>query len=64
MDARSRASRGFAFITMETVSVAERCIKYLNGATLDGRVITVEKVTSLFTFCWKTCGSMLVFGFL
>ncbi|MCO5561518.1 hypothetical protein L7F22_015139 [Adiantum nelumboides] len=43
VDARSRASRGFAFITMETVTVAERCIKYLNGATLDGRVITVEK---------------------
>ncbi|KAH7437720.1 hypothetical protein KP509_05G085700 [Ceratopteris richardii] len=43
VDARSRASRGFAFITMESVTVAERCIKYLNGATLDGRVITVEK---------------------
>ena len=48
VDARSRASRGFAFITMDSVAMAEKCMKYLNGATLDGRVITVERVLYAF----------------
>ncbi|WCJ26326.1 RNA-binding (RRM/RBD/RNP motifs) family protein [Euphorbia peplus] len=42
-DPRTRESRGFAFITMETVEGAERCIKYLHRSVLEGRLITVEK---------------------
>ncbi|XVF13093.1 hypothetical protein REPUB_Repub08aG0178200 [Reevesia pubescens] len=42
-DPRTRESRGFAFVTMETVEGAERCIKYLNRSVLEGRLITVEK---------------------
>lgn len=44
-DPRSRESRGFAFVTMETVEDAERCIKYLNRSVLEGRLVTVEKVS-------------------
>lgn len=43
-DPRTRESRGFAFVTMETVDGADRCIKYLNRSVLEGRLITVEKV--------------------
>ena len=43
-DPRTRESRGFAFVTMETVEDANRCVKYLNRSVLEGRVITVEKV--------------------
>ncbi|KAL5981417.1 hypothetical protein ACLOJK_015477 [Asimina triloba] len=43
MDPRTRESRGFGFVTMETVEEAERCIKYLNRSVLEGRLITVEK---------------------
>ncbi|GBG66468.1 hypothetical protein CBR_g61511 [Chara braunii] len=43
VDPRTRESRGFGFVTMETVDDAERCIKYLNRSTLEGRIITVEK---------------------
>ncbi|XP_022760563.1 serine/arginine-rich splicing factor SR45a-like isoform X1 [Durio zibethinus] len=42
-DPRTRDSRGFAFVTMETVEDADRCIKYLNRSILEGRLITVEK---------------------
>ncbi|OVA13978.1 RNA recognition motif domain [Macleaya cordata] len=42
-DPRTRESRGFAFIMMETVEDADRCIKYLNRSVLEGRLITVEK---------------------
>ncbi|KAH8513396.1 hypothetical protein H0E87_006608 [Populus deltoides] len=42
-DPRTRESRGFAFVTMETVEDANRCVKYLNRSVLEGRVITVEK---------------------
>ncbi|GMY30367.1 serine/arginine-rich splicing factor SR45a-like [Fagus crenata] len=42
-DPRSRESRGFGFVTMETTEDAERCIKYLNRSVLEGRLITVEK---------------------
>ncbi|KAF2297829.1 hypothetical protein GH714_003809 [Hevea brasiliensis] len=42
-DPRTRESRGFAFVTMETVDDADRCIKYLNRSVLEGRLITVEK---------------------
>ncbi|KAF5478221.1 hypothetical protein F2P56_004802 [Juglans regia] len=43
-DPRTRESRGFGFITMETNEDAERCIKYLNRSVFEGRLITVEKV--------------------
>ncbi|XP_043717354.1 serine/arginine-rich splicing factor SR45a-like [Telopea speciosissima] len=42
-DPRTRESRGFAFVTMETVEDADRCIKYLNRSVLEGRLITVQK---------------------
>lgn len=44
LDPRTRESRGFGFVTMDRLEDAERCIKYLNRSTLEGRVITVEKV--------------------
>eukprot|EP01018_Ginkgo_biloba_P001732 Gb_39431 [translate_table: standard] len=43
VDPRTRESRGFGFVTMDTLEDAERCVKYLNRSTLEGRVITVEK---------------------
>lgn len=44
VDPWTRESRGFGFVTMETVKEADRCVKYLNRSVLEGRVITVEKV--------------------
>ncbi|WVZ10011.1 hypothetical protein V8G54_014541 [Vigna mungo] len=44
VEPRTRISRGFAFITMDTVEDANRCIKYLNQSVLEGRYITVERV--------------------
>ncbi|CAL9074814.1 unnamed protein product [Musa acuminata var. zebrina] len=43
VEPRTRASRGFAFVTMDTTEDADRCIKYLNQSILEGRCITVEK---------------------
>ncbi|KAH9311073.1 hypothetical protein KI387_026108, partial [Taxus chinensis] len=43
VDPRTRESRGFGFVTMSTLEDAERCVKYLNRSTLEGRIITVEK---------------------
>ncbi|XP_050369426.1 serine/arginine-rich splicing factor SR45a isoform X2 [Argentina anserina] len=43
VDPWTRESRGFGFVTMENVDVADRCIKYLDRSVLEGRVITVEK---------------------
>ncbi|CAN0910480.1 Serine/arginine-rich splicing factor SR45a [Linum grandiflorum] len=42
-DPRSKESRGFAFVTMESKDDADRCIKYLNRSVLEGRLVTVEK---------------------
>ena len=44
VDPWTRESRGFGFVTLETVEEADRCVKYLNRSVLEGRVITVEKV--------------------
>lgn len=44
VEPRTRISRGFAFVTMESAEDAERCIKYLNQSVLEGRYITVERV--------------------
>ncbi|KAI8541089.1 hypothetical protein RHMOL_Rhmol08G0036000 [Rhododendron molle] len=43
VEPRTRASRGFAFISMDTPEDAERCIKRLHQSVLDGRCITVER---------------------
>nr|XP_010918157.1 serine/arginine-rich splicing factor SR45a isoform X2 [Elaeis guineensis] len=43
VEPRTRVSRGFAFVTMDTVEDADRCVKYLNQSVLEGRYITVEK---------------------
>ncbi|CAN0918896.1 Serine/arginine-rich splicing factor SR45a, partial [Linum grandiflorum] len=49
VEPRTRISRGFAFVTMDNVDDANRCVKYLNQSVLEGRYITVEKV--LFSGC-------------
>ncbi|XP_074310297.1 serine/arginine-rich splicing factor SR45a-like isoform X1 [Silene latifolia] len=46
-DPHTKESRGFAFITMETVEGAERYLKNLNRSVLEGRLITVEKQIEL-----------------
>ncbi|XP_047321035.1 serine/arginine-rich splicing factor SR45a-like [Impatiens glandulifera] len=43
VEPRTRISRGFAFVTMDSMDDADRCVKYLNQSVLDGRCITVEK---------------------
>lgn len=50
LDPRTKESRGFAFVTMETVEDAKRCIKYLHRTVLEGRLISVEKVLLTFFF--------------
>ncbi|XP_076898868.1 serine/arginine-rich splicing factor SR45a-like [Bidens hawaiensis] len=44
IDLWTRESRGFGFVSMSSIKDADRCIKYLDGSVLDGRVITVEKL--------------------
>jgi RNA recognition motif-containing protein len=46
-DPRTKESRGFAFVTMETVDDARRSIKYLHRTVLEGRLVTVERVRYL-----------------
>ncbi|CAN1226334.1 Serine/arginine-rich splicing factor SR45a, partial [Linum perenne] len=56
VEPRTRISRGFAFVTMDNVDDANRCVKYLNQSILEGRYITVEKVvlrTVLCQLCWQ-----------
>ncbi|KAA8532032.1 hypothetical protein F0562_006826 [Nyssa sinensis] len=43
VEPRTRISRGFAFVTMDNVDDANRCIKHLNQSVLEGRYITVER---------------------
>ncbi|KAH7566211.1 hypothetical protein JRO89_XS08G0117000 [Xanthoceras sorbifolium] len=45
VEPRTRVSRGFAFVTMDSLEDANRCIKYLNQSVLEGRYITVERNT-------------------
>lgn len=47
LDPWTRESRGFGFVTMATVEDTDRCIRYLDGSVVEGRVITVEKVYQL-----------------
>ncbi|CAI8596826.1 unnamed protein product [Vicia faba] len=43
VDPWTRESRGFGFVTMDTLEEADRCVKYLDRSVLEGRVIMVEK---------------------
>ncbi|KAL1540693.1 serine/arginine-rich splicing factor SR45a-like isoform X2 [Salvia divinorum] len=43
VEPRSRVSRGFAFVNMDSSDDANRCIKHLNQSVLEGRYITVER---------------------
>jgi RNA recognition motif-containing protein len=43
MDRATGRPRGFAFITMSTAEEAQKAIDALNGATLDGRNLTVNE---------------------
>ncbi|KAI5418774.1 hypothetical protein KIW84_043120 [Lathyrus oleraceus] len=52
VEPRTRISRGFAFVTMDSHEDAERCIKYLNQSVLEGRYVTVER-TILHQLCWQ-----------
>ncbi|KAG9158916.1 hypothetical protein Leryth_013294 [Lithospermum erythrorhizon] len=45
LDPRTRETRGFGFVTMSSLKEADRCIKYLDHSVLQGRLITVEKVS-------------------
>src|SRR6266704_5159480 len=42
MDRMTGKPRGFAFITMSTPEEAQKAIEALNGASLDGRSLTVN----------------------
>ena len=44
-DRETGRSRGFGFVEMATTEEAERAITSLNGSTLDGRMIRVDKAT-------------------
>ena len=63
VDPRTKESRGFGFVTMESLEGADRCIKHLNKSILEGRVITVEKVSWFYEpfhlillFVFVSCG--------
>jgi len=47
-DPRTKDSRGFGFVTMETVEAAEDAIRGMNRAEIDGRHVSVEKVRLCF----------------
>jgi cold-inducible RNA-binding protein len=42
MDRMSGRPRGFGFVTMSTPEEAEKAIQAMNGATIDGRALTVN----------------------
>src|SRR5512132_212310 len=44
-DRETGRSRGFGFVEMATTEEAERAISSLNGSSLDGRMIRVDKAT-------------------
>jgi RNA recognition motif-containing protein len=45
MDRETGRSRGFGFVEMATTEEAERAMGALNGSSLDGRIIRVDKAT-------------------
>jgi hypothetical protein len=44
-DRETGRSRGFGFVEMDTTEEAEKAISSLNGSSLDGRMIRVDKAT-------------------
>lgn len=44
LDPHTRESRGFGFVTMETVEAADAAIEAITGMEVSGRTISVEKV--------------------
>jgi transformer-2 protein len=57
LEPHTRVSRGFAFVTMDTVEDADRCIKHLDNSEMEGRTITVEKVT---VCTWTSLGLLIL----
>ena len=49
-DPHSRESRGFGFVTMESVEEADAAITALNATDFMGKTITVEKVFCLRSY--------------
>jgi len=47
-DPHTRDSRGFGFVTMETLDEAEAAREGINGSEINGRILTVEKVGYIF----------------
>ena len=47
-DPHTRDSRGFGFVTMETLEEAEAAKEGINGSEINGRILTVEKVGYIF----------------
>lgn len=45
-DPHTRESRGFGFVTMESLEEAEAAVTALNATELMGKAMTVEKVRS------------------
>jgi RNA recognition motif-containing protein len=43
LDRETGRSRGFAFVTMDTVESAQAAIAAMSGAQLDGRALTVNE---------------------
>jgi cold-inducible RNA-binding protein len=43
IDRETGRSRGFAFVTMESASSAQKAITEMNGAVLDGRALRVNE---------------------
>src|SRR5438045_1878841 len=42
-DRETGRPRGFGFVTMSSVEEAQKAVEALNGATLDGRALTVNE---------------------
>ncbi len=47
MDPRTKDSRGFGFISMDTPDAAEEAVRGMNRSEVEGRVITVEKASQV-----------------
>lgn len=50
VEPRTRISRGFAFVTMDTLEEADRAVRHLNHSVLEGRYITVEKIIESISY--------------
>jgi transformer-2 protein len=45
LDPHTRESRGFGFIRMATGADADRAMSEISGTDIDGRIVTIEKVS-------------------